>query len=91
MLAQPIARALDLNHDGVVKQAIKQCGCDDGISKNISPFCKTAVGCQDHGAFLVAGIDQLEEQIAARWDDRQVADFIDDEQGEATEEADSLA
>src|SRR3546814_5629256 len=44
----------------------------------------------DHGAAFIAGVDQLEEQVAAAWDDRQVADLVDDQQGRSAEEADAL-
>ena len=37
--------------------------------------------------FLVAGIDQLEEQVGAAGFDRQVADLIDDEQGDPVDVA----
>ena len=91
VLAQAIARALDLDDDGVVKQPVEQRGGDDGIAEDLAPFGKAAVGGEDHGALLVAGVDELEEQIAAAGDDRQVADLVDDEQREAAEEADLLA
>ena len=39
---------------------------------------------------LVAGVDELEEQIAAAGHDRQVADLVDDQQGGPAEEADPL-
>ena len=39
---------------------------------------------------LVAGVDELEEQVAAAGDDRQVADLVDDEQRRPAEEADAL-
>ncbi len=64
MLAQPVAGALDLHDNGMVQQAVEQGGGDDGISENIAPLRKAAVGSEDHGAALVAGVDQLEEQIA---------------------------
>jgi hypothetical protein len=41
-------------------------------------FGKATVGSEDPGATLVAGIDELEEQIAAAGDDRQVSDLVDD-------------
>jgi hypothetical protein len=71
VLAQAVARALDLNDDGVVQQAVQE-GCrDDGIAEDLAPFGKAAVGGEDHGAALVAGVDELEEEVAAanltRW------------------------
>jgi hypothetical protein len=77
VLAKPIARSLDLDDNGMVKQPIEQRGGDYGIAKNLTPFGKAAVGCQDHGTALIAGIDQLEEQIAAAGTDRQISDLVD--------------
>ena len=91
MLAQAIARALDLDDDGVVQQPVEQRRGDDGIAEDLAPFGKAAVRGEDHGAFFVAGVDELEEQIAAAGRDRQVADLVDDEQRGAAEEADALA
>ncbi|RXH31891.1 hypothetical protein XH99_10410 [Bradyrhizobium nanningense] len=43
MFAEAIARALDLDDDGVVKQAIEQRGSDDGIAEDLSPLGEAAV------------------------------------------------
>src|SRR5262249_35757042 len=91
MAAETVARTLDLDDDGMMKKSIEQCRGDDWVAEDLTPFCEAAVGSEDHGSALVAGVDELEEQIAAAWDDRQVADFINDEQGEAAEESDLLS
>ena len=91
MLAEPIARPFDLDDDGVVKQTIEKRGGDDGIAEDLAPFGEAPVGSEDHGTPLVAGVDELEEQIPAAWNDRQVSDLIDDQERGATEEADTLA
>ena len=75
----------------MVQQAIQQGGGDDGITEHLAPLGKAAVAGQDHGAAFVASVDQLKEQIAAAGHDREVANLIDDEQGEAAIEADLLA
>ena len=49
----------------MVKQAIEQRRGDHGVAKNFTPFGEAAIGGEDHGAALLAGIDELEEQIAA--------------------------
>src|ERR1700722_4305917 len=90
MLAQPIARTLDLDNDAVVKKPIQQGWRDEGDPKNFPPFRKTAVGGEDHGALFVPGIDELEEQMSAARNDRQVADLVDDQEHEAAEEPDLL-
>ena len=63
--AQSVAGAFDLYDDGVVEQPVQQCGGDDRISEDLAPFGEAAVGSQDHGALLVAGVDELEEEIGA--------------------------
>src|SRR2546430_582744 len=81
VLAKAITRTLDLDDDGVVQEAVQE-GCgDDGIAEDLAPFGKTAVGGEDHGAALVAGVDQLEEQIAAALNHREVTDLVDDQGG----------
>ena len=61
-------------------------------SPKTSPHsAKPRFGGEDHGALLVAGVDELEEQIAAAVNDRQVTDLIDDQEREAAEEPDLLA
>ena len=42
VLAQPVACALDLDHDGMVEQAIEQCGCNDGIAEHLAPIIARA-------------------------------------------------
>ena len=91
MVAEPVAGAFDLDDDAVVQEAVEQRGGDDGIAEYLAPFGESAVGGEDHGALLVAGVDQLEEEVAATGSDGQVADLVDDQQRGAAEEADLLA
>ena len=91
MLAQAVAGALDLHDDGVVKKSVQQRGRDDWIAENLAPFGEAAIRGQDHGALLVAGVDQLEEQVAGAGADGEIADLIDDQQRRTAEEADALA
>jgi hypothetical protein len=64
---------------------------DYGITKDVAPFGKAAIRSEDHGAFFVAGVNELEDQIAATRSYRQIADLVDDQEGEAAEEPDLLA
>jgi len=89
--AQAVARSLDLDDDSMVEETVEQRGGDDRITEDFTPFGKATVGGEDHGAALVAGIDELEEQIPAAGNDREVTDLVDDEQSEAAEESDLLA
>ena len=90
VFAQPVAGAFDVDDDGVVEQSVEQGGGDDGIAEQLAPFREAAVGGEDHGALLVAGVDELEEQVGGAAVDGDVADLVDDEQRGAGEEADLL-
>ena len=87
--AQAIAGALDLDDDGVMQQPVKQ-RRGNGVGEDLTPLGEAAVGGQDHGALLVARVDELEEEIGAAGRDWQVADLVDDEQAAAAQEADLL-
>ncbi|BBU64152.1 hypothetical protein MSC49_40870 (plasmid) [Methylosinus sp. C49] len=65
MLAQAIARAFDLEDDGMVQEAVENFGGDSGVTEGVAPFRETAVRGENHRAFLIASVDELEEQIAA--------------------------
>jgi hypothetical protein len=90
MLAQAVAGALDLHDDSMVEQTVKQCGCDDRITEDVTPFGESTIGRKDHGGALVACSDQLEEQVAAAGHDREVADLIDDQQRGPGKESDAF-
>ena len=91
MTAEAIAGALDLDDNGMVKQAVQQRGGDDGAAKDIAPFGKAAVRGQNHRTALVAGIYQLKEQVTTSGDDRQIADLIDDQQLGPAQKAQAFA
>ena len=64
----------------MVEQAIQQGRGHDLIAKDLGPLTESAVGGEDHRGALVASVDQLEEEIAAIGADREISDFIDDQQ-----------
>ena len=45
-------------------QPIQQCGGNHGVTKDVRPLSEAAVSSRGYVASLVAGIDQLEKQIA---------------------------
>ncbi len=90
VLAEAVARSFDLDDDRMVEKAVQQCGGDHGISEDLAPFGEAAIGGEDHGALLVAGVDELEEEIAAAGNDRQVVDLVDDQEGGTAEIAKAL-
>lgn len=80
MTTQAVACSLDVHDDGVMEETIQQSGRHDGISKDFTPLCKAAVGGQDHRAFFIARVNELEEQIGATLRDWEVSDLIDNQQ-----------
>ena len=74
----------------MVQEPVEQCGRDDRIAEDLTPFREAAVRGEDHGPLFVAGVDELEEQVGAAGCDRKVADLIDNQQGGPGIEADLL-
>ena len=52
---------------------------NDVVTEDRAPIFEAAVRGQDHSAFFVTGVDQLEEQVCAAGRDRQIADLGDDQ------------
>src|SRR5271156_3008682 len=75
----------------MMEEPVEQRGSNDRIAEDVTPFGEAAVGGEDHRALFVAGVDELEEQVAAAGCDRQITDLVNDEQRTAAQEADFLA
>src|SRR5512135_1619980 len=65
MAAPAIAGPLDLDDDGMVEQAVQQGRGDHGTAEHLAPLGKAAVGGQDHGAALVAGVTSANKMLTA--------------------------
>lgn len=66
----------------VVEEPVEHGGGDGGVAvEDGGPLFEGLVRGQDNGAALVAGADDLEEQIGSALVDGQVADFVENEQG----------
>src|SRR5689334_25440929 len=66
----------------MMQQTIEQSSGHHRVTEDLSSVGEAAVGGEDHGGLLVAGVDQLEELIACAGAHRQIADLIDNEQGD---------
>ena len=49
----------------MLEETIDERGGNDWIAEDLTPFGEFAIGREDHGATLVANVDELEEQVAA--------------------------
>src|SRR5271165_4458160 len=75
----------------LITRSMTEVSCDRWLAEHLAPFGKAAVGGEDHRAALVAGVDQLEEQISGAGAEAEIADLVDDQQLGAAEMADALA
>lgn len=90
VFSQAVRCAFDLHDDRVVQQPVEQRRSHHAVAEHVAPFTDAAIGRRDDRAALVAGVDELEEQIATVGADGQVADLVDDEQAVTGKEAHAL-
>ena len=64
----------------MVDQAVDHGGGDDVVAEYFAPAAERFVGSDDQRSAFVAAGDQLEEQVGRFGFERDVADFVDDEQ-----------
>ena len=50
-----------------------------GVAEDLHPLAETEVGGQDQGGLFVPMADQMEQQRTARFGERQVTQFVDDD------------
>lgn len=65
VFAQAVGVALDRDHHRVMQQAVQQGRGHDRVAEDRGPLAEAAVAGHDQRAALVAGVDELEEQVAA--------------------------
>ena len=64
----------------MVDEAVDHGGSDDVVAEDFTPSTEGLVRRDDQAGAFVAGRDQLEEQIGRFGFERDVADFVDDQQ-----------
>jgi hypothetical protein len=63
-------------------------GCgDDLVAEDVAPSAEGPVAGDDGGGSLVAGRDQVEDQVRGACVEGDVADLVDDQQGDTREAA----
>ena len=63
----------------MVRDAIQERGCHLGIAEDSDPFTELQVGGDDDAGLLIELADQVEQQCAAGFRERDVAQFVDDD------------
>src|SRR4029077_5243065 len=66
----------------VMRQSIEQRGRHLGVCEDAWPFAEGQVGRDDDGGALVKAADQMEEQLAAGLGEREIAEFVEDDEVE---------
>ena len=64
----------------MVREPIEQGCCHLGVSEDAWPFGKAEVGRDDDRGALVKPADQMEQQLAARLRERQITEFVEDDE-----------
>jgi len=69
----------DGNNVGMMEQAVKDSISEGRRTENIAPFGKRHIGSDDSTVFFVTLGDKLEKEVSGINADRDIADFVDDE------------
>src|ERR1700722_19971334 len=69
----------------MVREAVEQRGGHLGIAENGRPFAEGEIGRDDDRGALIEATDQVEQQLAARLRERQIAQLVEDDEVEAGE------
>ena len=82
LVFHPEALAFDDDRVGMMQQPIEDCRGQGAVMvEDRGPLLKSTVGGNDERPLFIAQADHLEEQIGACLVNRQIAEFIEDEQG----------
>ena len=69
-----------LDDVAMVGQAVEQRGGHLGVAEHAGPFTEGEIGGDDDGRSLVEPADEMEQQLAAGLSERQVAEFVEDDE-----------
>ena len=79
-VAQPVAVAPEADDLGVVHQSVDHGRGDHVVAEDLASAPERLVGGDDQAGALVAGGDELEEQVGRLWLEGDVADLVDYQQ-----------
>jgi hypothetical protein len=69
-----------LDDVAMVGQAVEKRGGHLGVAEHAWPFTEGEIGGDDDGCSLVEPADEMEQQLAAGLSERQVAEFVEDDE-----------
>ena len=68
------------NDIAVVSEAVEQSSRHLGVCKDARPFAEGEIGGDDDGGALVESADEVEQELAAGLGERQIAEFVEDDE-----------
>jgi hypothetical protein len=74
---EPVAVAFEADDVGVVDETVDHGGGDGVVAEDLAPAAERGVGGDVDAGGLVAGGDELEEQVGGLGLERDVADLVD--------------
>ena len=77
---EPPAFVAGFEDVAVMRQPIQQCGGHFGVAEYRRPFGKRQIGGDDDRGAFVEAADEVEQQLAARLGEWQVAEFVQHKQ-----------
>lgn len=66
-----------------MREPVEERGCHLGIAKDAGPFTKCEGRCDDYRSALIEITDEMEQELAAGLGERQIAEFVQDQEVEA--------
>jgi hypothetical protein len=79
-VGESVGVAVEGDDVGVVDEAVDDGGGDDLVGEDVAPAAEGPVAGEDGGGGLVAGRDQVEDQVGGAGVEGDVADLVDDQQ-----------
>ena len=64
----------------MLRQPIEHCGCHFGDAKHLWPIGEGEIGGDQQRGVFIELADQVEQRLAARQAERQIAEFVDDDE-----------
>ena len=74
------ARVAGFDYVAVVCQPIEHGGCHFGVTEHLGPIGECQIGGDQQRRVLIELADQVEQQLAAELTERQIAEFVDDDE-----------
>ena len=84
-VSEPPALVAGFYDIAVMREPVQQRSGHLGVAENAWPFAECEIGRHDHRGLLVEAADQVKQQLPTRLRERQITEFVEDEEVLAAE------